>query len=504
MADEEEKEPTLNELWANTTEEHDPQVRTESLVELARRLRSVGEFWRSIGAAQTALDIFAERGDQAQVGHSHMHIGRCYIQLEEYNDALDSFAKAGECFQEIADDTHRGDALRALGDAYEALEKPDEAALVRRDAISLLVSAQAYTRAGIAALDLGESQGRAGRQSEALATFEEAYKYFQEVEDITGTIRAHDRIAAAQIDLGRVDEALEHLWEAMMLAHYVDDQDRYRWGQYRLGWTLVIAGDYELAIQLLKSAVKSFKKVGQFGLAALADLQRAHAMNALGKSDRATHIYRQVRAVFNSLGNDHDALLASVNVAENQARSGNHLDARETYAKCLAEAVKIEDEWLERAIRVRAAETELVLGGTDLAVELLEATEPDAWGEDLSEKARHYNVYARALIAADRQDEARSKLEKVIELNLTQSLPAEAAAAYEMMALNLSDVSEDESKQLLAQAIALYLASGLVDRARELSKGFIPSDNSQAVQMLRREFKHGTSEEPATAEPQHE
>ena len=496
----EHREPSMEDLWAQATEENEPLVRTEALIEIARRRRVEGEFWASIGAAQSALDIFEGLHNQEQVGFSHMHIGRCYQQLKEYDDALESFSKAGECFQAVADDANRGDALRALGDTYEALGKPDEAALVRRNAIEMLASAESFTRAGIAALDLGESLGREGRQTEALEVFEQAEQYFQKVEDLIGVARANDRKAAAMIDLNQMDDAIASLWNALITASYIEDEERTRWARYRLGWTMVTVGDYVNALEMLDQAVADYKAVKNFAVAALCDLQRAHAFNAMGQLDKASQLYREVRTVFQGTNNLNDALLALVNIGENQTRAGNLLDSENTFAKCLEEAVKLEDEWLERSVRVRYAEVELFLNKPTEALEMLEGASPEEWGDDVTEKARHFNVLAKALIAAGRAQDAKSHLEKVLDLNLNQSLPYEAAKAYEMMAAVVADVSDEESNQLLAQAIALYLASGQDALAREQSKRFVPSDNSQAVQMLNRVFSQTQAEEPAATD----
>ena len=484
----EHREPTMDDLWAQATEENEPLVRTAALIEISRRRKHEGEYWAAIGAAQSALDIFEKLNSHEQVGFSHMQIGRCLQLLKENTDALESFAKAGEAFQAVADDANRGDALRALGDTYEALDKPDEAALVRRDAINLLAAAESYTRAGIAALDLGESLGRAGKQAEALEVFYQAGEYFKKAEDVIGSIRANDRIAAALIDLNRIDEALSHLWEAVITADYIEDAERSRWGRYRLGWTMVTAGDHANALTLLEEAVTEYKSVNNYGAAAMADLQRAHAYNALGQFETASMLYRQVRSVLKSTNNPGDALLALVNVGENQARAGSLLDSEDTFSRCLTEAIEIEDEWMERAVRVRFAEVQIMLDKPQAALEVLDGTDPESWGDDIADKARHYNAFAKALIGVARGQDALGKLERVLYLNLSNSLPYEAAKAYEMMATGVSGISDSESNQLLAQAIALYLASGQEAKARDLSQRFLPSDNSQAVQMLKRRF----------------
>lgn len=498
----EHREPSMDDLWALATEDNEPLVRTGALIEISRRRKDEGEYWAAIGAAQSALDIFEGLNNNEQVGFSHMQIGRCLRLLKENNDALESFAKAGECFQAVADDANRGDALRAMGDTYEALDKPDEAALVRRDAIKLLASVESYTRAGIAALDLGESLGRAGKQSEALEVFQQAADYFKQAEDVIGGIRANDRIAAALIDLNRLDDALAHLWDAVITADYIEDEERSRWGRYRLGWTMVTAGDYTNALSMLEEAVTAYKAVNNFAVAALADLQRAHAYNAMGQFDTASMLYRQVRSVLKSTNNPGDALLALVNVAENQTRSGSLLDSEDTFAKCLAEAIEIDDEWMQRAIRVRYAEVEILLDKPQEALEALQPADAEAWGDDVVEKARHYNVLAKAFIGVGKEEDAVGILERVLELNLSKSLPYEAAKAYEMLATSIKGMSEDESNQLMAQAIALYLASGQDAKARELSLRFLPNDSNQAVQMLKREFDQQSSyvAEPAAPE----
>jgi tetratricopeptide (TPR) repeat protein len=500
--DHEHEEPSMDELWALTSEAHTYEERTDALMTIAVRLKADEEFWGSIAAAQSAFDIFDKAKDQTNMGHCLLHLGKCFAKLKEFNDALDSFAKAGDCFQSVADDTNRGEALRFLGYVYTDMDKPDEAALVRKDAIALLAASEDFTPAGITALDHGEALGRAGRQSEALESFKLAYKYFQDANDIIGSVRAHDRMAAALIDLGQMSDALDHLRDALALAEYIDDVPRTNWGRYRLGWTLVTVGKYDEALPLLDQAIAGYKAVGNFVSAASCDLQKAHAYNAMGEKARALYLYQTAHAVFESMGDKQSALMAHVNVGENLTTAGNLLKAQECFLEALDEAIEIKDAWLERAIRTRLSEVQLALENPKGALEAIESSNADEWGEDISEKARHLNAQARALIASGKLKEARKLLEKVIELNANQSLPLETARAYEMVLKTLSGASDNEISQITAQAISLYLAAGQIDSACELSKLFMPADNTQAVQMLRREFDQPTLFEVETAAPE--
>ena len=480
-------EPSLDDLWALTSEDNPLEERADALMTIALRLKQEKELWGAIAAAQSAMDLYEKVKDETNVGRVLLELGKTYGQLGEFHDARESFARASSCFQSVADDSNRGDALRYLANVYDDLSQPNEASLVRKDAISILASSQNFTPAGIAALDLGESQGRAGQQAEALESFNLAFKYFQDANDLTGVVRAHDRIAAALIDLGNFNEAIGHLREALALAEYIEDRPRTSWGRYRLGWTLVTIGNHDEAFPLLDQAILDYKSVGDFKSAAECDLQRAHALNAEGNHEDALKIYRTVHAVFVGLGQTSDALMTKVNMGENLASGGNLLQAQQVFSEALAE-IGSSDSWLERATRIRLAEVQLGLNNFSGALEAIETSDASAWGDDVFQKARHLNAQANALILAGRAPEAVDLLKQVIEMNVNQSLPKETARAYELMVETLSGASEVEKTHITAQAIALYLAAGFVDEARDLSRKFMPTDNTQAVQMLRREF----------------
>jgi tetratricopeptide (TPR) repeat protein len=264
----------------------------------------------------------------------------------------------------------------------------------------------------------------------------------------------------------------------------------------------VTVGKYDEALPLLDQAIAGYKAVGNFVSAASCDLQKAHAYNAMGEKARALYLYQTAHAVFESMGDKQSALMAHVNVGENLTTAGNLLKAQECFLEALDEAIEIKDAWLERAIRTRLSEVQLALENPKGALEAIESSNADEWGEDISEKARHLNAQARALIASGKLKEARKLLEKVIELNANQSLPLETARAYEMVLKTLSGASDNEISQITAQAISLYLAAGQIDSACELSKLFMPADNTQAVQMLRREFDQPTLFEVETAAPE--
>ena len=480
-------ELSIDELWALTTEGNETETRAKALIEIAVRARRESNFQDALSAAQAAGDLYAQLDETLEVGRSSYFAGTLCNQLERYEDALEALDRAIEIYRVNATEIMLADAIRAKADALMFLDRLDEAYAERVSAVALYESNEAYTPAGIVSLDLGEAFGRAGAQTKALEHFKEAFRIFQLGGDLIGAGRAHDRIAAALIDLGNLSEAISHLRDALAIFQYIEDESRLTYSKYRLGWTLVTFGENEEALIWLEQAVAEHKANRRFTQAAQADVQRAHAMGSMGRNDEALAIYRAVRAVFEGAGEHEDAYITDVNIAAKLMEAGDLFSAEESLHRAIRGAAELEDEWLDRAARVRLAELYFQREQFDSALSTIALSDPEAWGENLEQKTRHLNIQARVLSALGRDEEALPLVERVIDLGLAQGHLAESASAYEQLANIWRGSNKPEVDQVVAQSIALYLAAGFDEKARELSKLLMPGESNPAAQILRRE-----------------
>ena len=483
---------SMDELWALTTENNDDSMRAKALIEVALRSRRSGDLQDALSAAQAASDIFASLDDTLEVGRSSYFAGTLCNQLERYEDAIELLDRAIEIYRVNASETMIADAIRAKADALMYLDRLDEAHEERKSAVALYESNEAYTPAGIVALDIGEAFGRAGHQSQALESFQEAFRIFQLGGDLIGAGRAHDRIAAALIDLGNLSDAIVHLRDALAIFEYIEDENRLTYSKYRLGWTLVTVGENEEALGWLEQAVAEHKANRKYTEAAQADVQRAHALGSMGRSEEATAIYRSVRAVFEGAGQLEDAYITDVNIATRLMEAGDLFGAEESLHRAIHGAAELDDKWLDRASRVRLAELYYQREQYEAALETLAPTDALSWGENFEQKTRHLNIHAKVLTALGRQDEALPLIETVIGLGLAPSYLGETASAYEQLANIWRDSNKPEVDQIVAQSIALYLAAGFDEKARVLSKLLMPGDTNPATQILRRDENQPT------------
>jgi tetratricopeptide (TPR) repeat protein len=334
----------------------------------------------------------------------------------------------------------------------------------------------------------GEAQGVRNEQVSALRTFRESLRLFKLGGDYIGSGRAHDRIAAALIDLGDLPEAVTHLRESLNIFEYIKDELRIAYSQYRLGWTLVTMGQNFEAIPLLRRSSETYKANNQFVNAANADTQLAHALSAIGEDDEALDLYRKTRSMYDAAGEMNSAWIADVNAA-GRLLNRDAEAAIAIYRRVIAEAKADNDDFIIQASIVRLAEALCKLeteAGYHEALELLNQVSVEYWGDEIEQRSRHLNALALAYIKVGRTDDAEPLLNQVVNVGLESGFLSESAEANRL----LSDIEADrgnleKSNQLVASAIALFLAAGEDDKARSLSQKLLPTATPTPQDILR-------------------
>jgi tetratricopeptide (TPR) repeat protein len=487
-------EATDDELW----ELLDDAVgvdRARILHELGGRAFSTQEFERSVALAESAAVQAREAGDELLTARSLFgqaaglrRLGRTKELIDVAMEAADLLrangepAEIAECHGLVAS------AFSDLGDDTTALEHWSSAA-------RLFESDEEPVEAGRMWMSLGEALGRLGRHADALETFDRARGLFRGTQEPGAVPWADDRAAAALIDLGRLDEALERLRAALHVREAQRDVPRIAYAHYRLGWTLRLVGQFEEALSNLSVAAELFDELDELEGRARCDLEAANALTSLGQFEEADELYRRTRAVFDALGHDAQVILSDANRAVLLARTGRTDEAAELNARLVQLARAGDLGWLLGDITNHLARNLIDLDRpADALVALAtdDETEPsEGPGDGASEGSpaavqssdvQAAALRARALLATGRRAQAARTADEGLRLAAqtdgSAGLVAERAELHEMR--GLSRLSSRNSTRIaaaerdLSHAVALYLAAGLADRARELSARFLP------------------------------
>ena len=414
----------------------DELLTARSLFGQAAGLRRLGRTKELIDVALEAADLLRANGEPAEIAECHGMVAAAYGDLGDDTTALEHWSSAARLF--------------------ESEEQPNEA--------------------GRMYMSLGEALGRLGRNVEALETFDHARALFRGTDEPGAVPWADDRAAAALIDLGRVDEALERLRAALSVREAQRDVPRIAYAHYRLGWTLRLVGQFEDALSHLSVAAELFDDLDELEGRARCDLEAANALTSLGQYEEAEELYRRTRAVFDALGHDSQVVLSDANRAVLLARTDRLQDAADLNRALIDRALAADITWLLGDISNHLARNLIDLGQPEDALAVLDEQDPDRL--EKSARVQAAALRARALLATGRRAMAARAAEEGLGLAEDAELVAERAELYEIRgksrlpARNGPRVAAAERD--LAHAVALYLAAGLTDRARELSTRFLP------------------------------
>ena len=473
-------EMTIEQLW-ELADSEEKEERAFSLTWLSLRLGEVGDFAAAISTGISGAELFNEIGNEYMEAAAHYYTGLSHYNAGDFQSGVEVSEKAAHMYRSTHDEKQIGDVILLRARCLEGLELDGEAMEAFFEAEKFYESAEKFEWSGIALLEAGEVAGRNGVQSEALGIFRDSLSMFRKAGDLIGAGRAHDRIAAALIDLDRLEEALDNLREAYNVFDYIEDLPRKTYAEFRLGWTLVTNAQFQEAIPFLENSVNKYKQMSEFGRAAKADVQLSHAHRSLGDSIMADQLLEQATSVFRSLGMTHDALINEINAAFYM--TDYDLDQSiSRFRTILERTAETNDVFLWNSTAIRLAEALNRKGDEQSAVEslsTLESIDLESLGEDVPTYTKYLIAYADSLYLNSKPEEAKTACMKIIDLDVSTSLTYQTAEAYRLLGYLAKNEDDDSYADHFSRAVALYLSAGLDDDARAVSTWFLPKSKGR-------------------------
>jgi tetratricopeptide (TPR) repeat protein len=239
-------------------------------------------------------------------------------------------------------------------------------------------------------------------------------------------------------------------------------------------------GQFEEALSHLSVAAEAFDELDELEGRARCDLEAANALTSLGQFEEAEELYRRTRAVFDALGHDSQVVLSDANRAVLLARTDRLQEAADLNSALLQRSAAAGVQWLVGDISNHLARNLIDLGRPAEALAVLDSQ--SGAGLETAARVQSRALRARALLATGRRAMAARAAEEGLRLaagaEAEAAMVAERAELYEMRGqarlTSRSAPRVASAERDLAHAVALYLAAGLTDKARELSQRFLP------------------------------
>ncbi|NBO46362.1 MAG: hypothetical protein EBU85_05040 [Actinobacteria bacterium] len=465
------------EIWAMLPE-LEPRPKSEALRVLAERAMNRREYSQAASLAAEAAEIAVSMEDDRLAGWLFAEQATAVCRGGDCAEAIVHFERALGHHERVAAQHDCGHALNNIASCAlnsGDYEKAFQAGVQARD---LGWAEEDYRIAGWGAFHAGKALFFDDKERESLDMLAQAREAFRTRGDVKQVAFVDDFSAGVHDYLEDREEALSLYGHCLRVAETIGKPLDIAYAQRRYGKQLARLQRYDDALIHLNRARETYVAESYIADVAWIDRAIADALNSLDRDDEAMEVYERAQALYDGLGDDEQANLCRRQRAFLLDIHGRHADSERLYRQILALAATQEDlhrvGWLFR-VNLELCDLVLRRGEFDEVLELTGELPASPEDLNLGNRILRHVLRARAYFGRSEWDDALHEVEQGIALTTPAQLNDEAAYLFEIRALIGLERGVESAERDLAHAIALHLASGEDDRARELASHFMPT-----------------------------
>jgi eukaryotic-like serine/threonine-protein kinase len=267
-------------------------------------------------------------------------IGRVEVGSGNAQKGLEYLTRAEPLAVEFGNDEERAQILQAMGVAYAALNKHEDALRNLRE--SLEIKRKLGLKKGIAmSLDaMASSEDVLGKSDQALKDYKEALAVWQELGDKMGTGDVLNDLGQFYVDHGQYDDGLKLFKESLQAEVDVGNQTNQGLVLNNIGNVYFFKADYQNARTYFEQALQLREKLKVPGAIADAVHNLGDTSSKMGEYDQALGQYLRALDLRRSTGDKRGAALESSSMGtlfSYQGRYGAALSAEEDALKTFQE-----------------------------------------------------------------------------------------------------------------------------------------------------------------------
>lgn len=239
----------------------DQNAEASHLVNFGSTYLNLSEYQKAIEYYARGLKISREIGNRKIQGDCLGGMGLAYSYLGETHKAIEYCKQWLKISREIGNHRAEEAALGNLGQAYSQLAEPDKEIKYLEQA--LIIARKIGDRQGeeTALGNLGLSYSRLGDQNKAIEYEEKALAISREIGDIRGEGNQLGNLGLAYYHLGEIRKSIEYYEEGLKISHEIGNRRGEGSQLFNMSLSVEEIGQREKAVSLAQSALAIFEQI---------------------------------------------------------------------------------------------------------------------------------------------------------------------------------------------------------------------------------------------------
>lgn len=248
----------------------------------SRFTNSQGYYSDAITLLTQAAKAAKQRGNkQSQAAHLN-NLGKAYLNLRQYQKAIENYQKVIELSKEIGDRHEKGNALGNLGIAYRNLGQYQKAIDYHQQYLEVSREIRNRQGEGIALGNLGSAYKNLGQYQKAIDYYEQQVLITNEIGDRRGKGNALRNLGNAYYSLRQYDNAIANYKQYLEISREIGDRKGVANSLYSLGLLRNNLKRFREALPLLEESLELSIDIGLHHITPHIKRQITRAKEGLG------------------------------------------------------------------------------------------------------------------------------------------------------------------------------------------------------------------------------
>lgn len=200
-------------------------------------------------------------GDELKLSEAYRGIGHIHVSRSDWEEAIKFFEMSYELSEKNNQPLGMADAERGIGYVHWRISEYEKAFEYLEKAMEYAINSEDKRNTGLVHIEFGLVYSEVGNMDKSLSYFTSSLKYFNEIMDYEQVARAYNNIGDTYMAKKEWEKALEYLDLCREAAEKLNHKQFIAWSKFNSGECLCNLGRTDDAIPMLEEALELLNSI---------------------------------------------------------------------------------------------------------------------------------------------------------------------------------------------------------------------------------------------------